>query len=265
MKQGVSERFLVNPISNCRDLHRHWIRLPVTLLGQLVSKFKKGLNVRYSCSVNKCGILIPPHLQGPCTIACGKVLTKLASGNSCVKIGCMIWLHSDHVNDIVINGYSNLHKITCLILNSVAKWVSLALAIDPCQALAIDTMCCSLVSMLLSSARWTPSIQHASDASNIGRWLASPNPLLTLTWISHYGRCTPTCCLPTVVPGGTRSTSPALGPLQLLVAVPPKGWAIIAVSLQLLPPYWLGHWCKGPYHPLTQNLPNFVDVPKVHK
>jgi len=118
------------------------------------------------------------------------------------------------------DSYTN-YRITCLMLNSAAKWVSLALDIDPCHAFAIDIKCCSLVSVLPSSAKCTPKVWCTSEACKMVVWQAHPILLVTLVGTCHCVKHIPTCCWPTLSLEDTRRTSLAPVLLQLHIKAQP--------------------------------------------
>jgi len=140
-----------------------------------------------TCSVNRFGMLSPPHCHGPCTIALGNDLTKPADGRPWASIWCIIALYCCCVKVVATSGYSSFQNINWHIPNSAAKWVTFAVAIDCCHCLDISTRCWNSASLLPSGASQTPNVLQASNALNCGITLSLPSLSGMCNWWTGSG------------------------------------------------------------------------------
>jgi len=111
MHSGSSKVFLFSPDSSLKVLHDACKRLPVISIRWLPNFISVWICF-IVCSMNKFGILRPPHsCQGLWTMALGNVWVKPAEGKPAVSIGLMIILHSVLMS-VAMSGYLSFLSTT---------------------------------------------------------------------------------------------------------------------------------------------------------
>jgi len=167
MHSGSSSIVPDSPDSNLKASHdacKRLLVISVSCLPNFISVWRCFV----VCSMNRLGILSPPHCQGPWTIALGNVRVDPAEGKPAVSIALMIILHSILVKVMATSVYSSFWSTTWQSPNSAATCVTFATDIDMCQLLATSSKYYNLSTLFPSSARQTPSVLLASDGGSCG-------------------------------------------------------------------------------------------------